>query len=821
MNIVHQQKIVVLGFLSHFPVAGVAWQTMHYLVGFQRLGYEVFYVEAHGCTPSKLMQSDDDDGAARAAAYIEQNMRRVGLEHSWAYHSLYDSRYFGLSETQLRDLYQSAALLINLHGSHLPVPELAATGRLVYLETDPVDVEIDLFHQRAETIEYLSPHCAFFTFGENLGKPDCLVPRPKDFKFIPTRQPVVMNFWDEHVSGPGECFTTIGNWRQPWRECKFNQEVYRWSKHLEFQRFLSLPSQTPQPLELALSSFNDEDRKLLEANGWRVRQALELSRDPDVYRDYIAQSRGEFTVAKDQNVRLRSGWFSDRAVTYLAAGRPVINQETGFSNGLPTGEGLFAFSTSEDVLGAIDSINSDYERQRRCARNLARDYFSYDIVLRQLINDLGLSLPKPTPPRNATAVPSDLVIVPISRWPTRLPQSTVEMALGLDTPQQIQCAMPGGARASIILVTHNGLAYTKMCLTTLFNADWHPEDELIIVDNASTDGTREYLFELARRNPWVQVVFNEVNHGFAAANNQASAKARGEVLIFLNPDTLVTAGWQTRLAHWLKDVSIGMVGPVTNRTCNEAQIDAPYRTYGELERFAVEYTRRHAGEATPLAMLALFCAAIRREAFELVGPLDERFEIGMFEDDDYGKRLRQAGYKVLCAEDVFVHHFGQGSFGELCTDNRYDKVFDSNRRRFEEKWGGPWKPHARRITPEYSQLRQRIHTASSKHLPAGATVAVISKGDEELINLGEHRGWHFPQGSDGAYANIYPADGAEAVAQLEAIHAKGARFLLIPQPAFWWLEYYREFKTHLESHCRLALRQEETCLIFDLEGSDA
>jgi len=316
------------------------------------------------------------------------------------------------------------------------------------------------------------------------------------------------------------------------------------------------------------------------------------------------------------------------------------------------------------VLGAIDSINSDCERQRRCARNLAREYFSYDVVLRQLINDLGVSLPKLSSTRNAAAVPSDLVIVPISRWPTRLPKPTVEVALGLGTPQQIQCDAPGAARASIILVTHNGLSYTKMCLTTLFKADWHPEDELIIVDNASTDGTREYLVELAGRNPWIQVVFNEVNRGFAAANNQASANARGEVLIFLNPDTLVTAGWQTRLAHWLKDVSIGMVGPVTNRTCNEAQIDAPYRTYGELERFAVEYTRRHAGEATQVAMLALFCAAIRREAFELVGQLDERFEIGMFEDDDYGKRLRQAGYKVLCAEDVFVHHFGQGSFGE-------------------------------------------------------------------------------------------------------------------------------------------------------------
>src|SRR5438552_17952775 len=142
MNIGQREKIVLLGFLSHFPVAGVAWQTIHYLIGFQRLGYEVYYVEAHGCTPGKLMQSETDDGPARAAAYISQLMGRFGLEDRWAYHAPYESRWFGMSETGLKELYNSAALIINLHGSHLPTPELTATGRLVYLETDPVDVQI-------------------------------------------------------------------------------------------------------------------------------------------------------------------------------------------------------------------------------------------------------------------------------------------------------------------------------------------------------------------------------------------------------------------------------------------------------------------------------------------------------------------------------------------------------------------------------------------------------------------------------------------------------------------------------------------------------
>lgn len=818
MNVRQKNKIVVLGFLSHFPVAGVAWQTLHYLVGFQRLGFDVYYVEAHGCTPSKLMQDENDDGARLAAAYIEQTLSRVDLQHSWAYHSLYDSRYFGLSQKQLKELYQSASLIINLHGSHLPTPELAGSGRLVYLETDPVDVEIDLFDQKAETLEYLSPHCAFFTYGENLGKPDCLVPPPQQFDFLATRQPVVMDFWDGRGSDPGACLTTIGNWRQPWREFTFKGEVYRWSKHLEFQKFLDLPSRVAQPFELALSSFNEEDRRLLEGHGWRVRTALELSSEPDVYRQYIAGSRGEFTVAKDQNVRLRSGWFSDRAATYLAAGRPVITQETGFSNWLPTGAGLFAFSSTDDAVQAVESINSDYERHRKAALAIARECFSYDVVLTRLLRDLGMERPGNKAAEARKPLPADLIVMPTSRWPTRLPEDTLRTAEHLPVPIAARTAADGGPRASVILVTHNGLAFTMLCLTTLLAGGWREGDELIIVDNASTDGTRIYLAELARQNPWVRILYNEQNRGFACANNQGLACSAGEILILLNPDTLLLEGWRDGLVRKLADRSVGMVGPVTNRTCNEAQIDAPYRTLAELEQFALQYTRKNTGVAHPIPMLAMFCVAFRRDAYERVGGLDERFELGMFEDDDYARRMREAGYELLCAEDVFVHHFGQGSFGELCVSNQYDAVLESNRRRFEEKWKTAWKPHGRRLTPEYSELRKRIQQAGAKHLPAGATVAVISKGDEELLRLNGHRGWHFPQAADGAYANTYPGDSVEALAQLEAVRAKGAQFLLIPKPALWWLDHYREFKTYLDSRCRLTLKQEETCLIYDLGG---
>jgi hypothetical protein len=155
-------------------------------------------------------------------------------------------------------------------------------------------------------------------------------------------------------------------------------------------KFLDLPARTGQEFELALSSYDEPDKQLLESKGWKLRPAGEFSDDFDRYRSYVAGSRAEFTVAKDQNIRFRTGWFSDRSATYLAAGRPVITQETGFSRILPTGTGLFAFSTIEEIIEAVQQINSDYETHCQAAFDIAREYFSHDVVLKRLLADAGL-----------------------------------------------------------------------------------------------------------------------------------------------------------------------------------------------------------------------------------------------------------------------------------------------------------------------------------------------------------------------------------------------------------------------------------------------
>jgi hypothetical protein len=390
MHIAQKKKIVLLGMMSQMPVAGVVWQTMHYLVGFSRLGYEVYYVESHARTPTMLMETPRDDSASKAAHFISEVARRFDFRDRWAFHALHaQGECYGMSLSQLHELYDSADLLINMHGGTKPLPEHARTGRLVYLETDPVQLQIELQEGNRETIEFLEPHVAFFTFGENYGKPACKLPVSAQFNFRPTRQPVVLDFWEQEPRDAPCRFTTIGNWRQTWRVVQLDGETYRWSKHLEFSKFLDLPARTGARFELALGQYTPDDQQLLESKGWAVRSAPAFTMNIYAYQDYIKQSRGEFTVAKDQNVRLRTGWFSDRSATYLAAARPVITQETGFSDALPAGEGLFGFSTIDEAEAAVEALNSDYERHCRAAREVARQCFNAEKVLSQLLREVA------------------------------------------------------------------------------------------------------------------------------------------------------------------------------------------------------------------------------------------------------------------------------------------------------------------------------------------------------------------------------------------------------------------------------------------------
>jgi GT2 family glycosyltransferase len=246
--------------------------------------------------------------------------------------------------------------------------------------------------------------------------------------------------------------------------------------------------------------------------------------------------------------------------------------------------------------------------------------------------------------------------------------------------------------ASIVMLTYNNLKITQLCLDSLFQKNAGMDFELIVVDNASKDETPQFLSQFAEQHPGVQVVLNDINTGFPAGNNQGAALAAGEYLVFLNNDVVVTENWLSGLVHYLDNPEVGMVGPVTNSSGNESLIAVDYQDLKDMDDFARRYTAAHAGQAFEIEMLAFMCVVLRRSRFEEIGPLDERFGMGMFEDDDYALRIRQNGYRILCVEDVFIHHMGSASFSRL---DRYDywMNFINNRARFEEKWGQKWKPH--------------------------------------------------------------------------------------------------------------------------------
>jgi GT2 family glycosyltransferase len=819
------KKIVLLGMMTRIPVAGVVWQTVHYMVGLQRLGYDPYYVETHARTPSMLMEREEDDSSAMAAAFIENVMRRFGLEDRWAFYGLHqDNRCFGMSRNELERLYGSAHLLINLHGGTEPLAELSATDRLVYLETDPVQLQVELEQDVAATIDFLEPHCAYFTFAENYGNPDCGLPVQDRFHLLPTRQPVVVDLWTGR-GGKGRTFTTVGNWRQPWREVVFEGETYTWSKHYEFLKFIDLPSRTAQPFELALSSYEPEDWAMLTEHGWGVRHALDISTEPDPYRDYIVASRAEFTVAKDQNVRLRTGWFSDRSATYLAAGRPVISQETGFSNILPTGEGLFAFSTMDEILAAVEAINSDYARHSRAAEEIARQYFSHDVVLGSLLERAGLERRARRASRerseDAEPYPAELLLTPISRRPTVLPSGTLKTVLEQPIPEPPRAVADGGAtrapEASVVVVTYDRLPFNRMCLETLLARTDEPL-EVIVVDNGSTDGTRNYLASLSEHDPRVRVILNPANAGFACACNQGLAVARGEILVLLNNDALVPPGWLGRFRGALEDVRVGLAGPVTNRIGNEAEVEVGYDTWGGFLDEAAARASQHAGEVIDIGTVTMFCMAMTRAAFERIGPLDQRFEIGLLEDDDYSLRARELGLRTVCLHELLVHHFGETSFGALVPSGDYGRILAANKQRFEEKWGRPWQPYEAGRKPKYERMRRRIRELVAEKLPPEAVVLVVSRGDENLLQLESRRALHFPPSDEGGWAGYHPATAEEAVAQLEEMRTAGGQFLLLPSTGMWWLEHYGAFGEHLERNYPVVVRDEDTCVIYLLNG---
>jgi hypothetical protein len=376
-------RVLVLGYIVRGPMGGMTWHHLQYFLGLHQMGHEVFFLEDSGDTEYSCYDPNrniTDQNPSYGLEYANQVFKKIGLENKWGYYDHHQNKWHGpLAETALK-IIKDADLLLNLSCSNTLRSWLYDVPIRVLLDTDPVFTQIRNLAD-PERLNFSKQHTAFFTFGENFKQEGCLIP-DDDIPWKPTRQPVVLNAWPVINRKKDAPFTTIMKWESyPGRD--YNGRYYG-MKAESFDDYMDLPKKTNSIMELAVSDSGTPKQRLVE-NGWHLTYPQSISSDPWKYQEYIQQSKAEFSIAKHGYVAGRTGWFSERSACYLASGRPVVLQDTGFSDWLKTDFGLIPFDDANEALSAIEEINNNYDRHCHYARGLAESYFSSDKVLADLI----------------------------------------------------------------------------------------------------------------------------------------------------------------------------------------------------------------------------------------------------------------------------------------------------------------------------------------------------------------------------------------------------------------------------------------------------
>jgi hypothetical protein len=376
-------RIVVLGYLVRGPLGGLAWHHLQYVLGFARLGHDVYFVEDSDDYPAcydptrHLVGTDPSYGLD----FTRQAFSRLGLGERWAYHDAHKTQWLGPCAGTIRQILRDADVLLNVSGVNPLRPWFEEIPVRVLVDTDPVFTQVRHLTDPAARRNALG-HTAFMTFGENIPGHCSSVP-DDGLPWTATRQPVVLDAWPVSPGPARGRFTTVMQWDSyPAREYAGQRFA---TKAESFMPYLDLPGRVGSVLELAVGSTG-APRPLLGQKGWLLCDPLEVTRDPWTYQRYIRQSKAEFTVAKHGYVVTHSGWFSERSAAYLASGRPVITQDTGLSALLPTGTGLLTYTNPDEAVAAIEAVDRSYAQHCRAARDLAETYFDARQVLPQLID---------------------------------------------------------------------------------------------------------------------------------------------------------------------------------------------------------------------------------------------------------------------------------------------------------------------------------------------------------------------------------------------------------------------------------------------------
>jgi hypothetical protein len=375
-------RIAVCGLIGQYPLGGTAWVYAQYLLGLRALGHDVYYLEDTGQWPYDPVGGGRDHAFRHNVGYVRDVMAWAGLQDRWGYRVMTSPDWAGMGERRVREVLDSADLVIDVSGAAAdPAALRGRRARLVYVDTDPVFTQVRIAAGQLELKRRVDAFDLHFSFAERWDDP---LPET-GHAWRPTRPPVVLDAWETDERPVPARFTTVMNWTS-YKPVSYAGRTYG-QKDVEFTRFLDLPGAVrPATLEVALTAGKTRrpPRELLAHRGWRVVAATAACPDPQSYRRYLQGSAAEWSVAKHGYVLGASGWFSDRSACYLAAGRPVVVQDTGLRD-VPTGTGVLTFSDRDGAAAAMQSVQADYPRHAAAARAIAAEHFGADRVLGALV----------------------------------------------------------------------------------------------------------------------------------------------------------------------------------------------------------------------------------------------------------------------------------------------------------------------------------------------------------------------------------------------------------------------------------------------------
>ncbi len=393
-------RIIVGGFIGILPAGGVTWDYVQYPLGFSLLGHDVYYIEDTRLYPIYQKAGSNWDDCSSSVQHLKEVMNYFGLKNRWAYRDEASGKCFGMSEQKIKEICKTADVLVNISCSTYLRDEYLKIPARVLIDSDPMFTQIQYSSKQMFTPgepgglqQMVNEHNYLFTFGENMYAAECKIPAC-DLVWHTTRQPVCLNYWKVHplANATRASFTTLMNWTAA-KTLVYKGESWG-QKDIEFKKFLSIPklakgvsfSAVVNQTGGTAQTFFKED---VETEGWKILDSESSAGNWMQYQQFINNSFGEFSVAKETYVKAKTGWFSCRSACYLAAGRPVVTQDTGWSKHIPSGSGLFAFT---DIAGAVESIKkivAEPAKQMIAARAIAEEYFDSKKILQSLLNKLN------------------------------------------------------------------------------------------------------------------------------------------------------------------------------------------------------------------------------------------------------------------------------------------------------------------------------------------------------------------------------------------------------------------------------------------------